>query len=134
MPLPSGPERDYLVAEIFAQSFDANGEAVGEKHLSCHGALILGDAPKWCGKWIDDEDSGTHLSYLVEQGFDIRLSPEKYPESELSIVCSPVGALERVPPVPGQEYEDVYTLRYETVRKGNCTIADREFKLSVTIQ
>ena len=133
MPLPSAPERDFVVAEIFVEAFNAKGKTVGRKDLDCHGALYVGRAPESCGKWIDEKDSGEHYSYFLDQEFDILLPPEKYPQAELSVACTPGGALSLAPPVPWQDFEGVYTVRYGTVHKGNCTITDRDFKVFVSV-
>lgn len=133
LPIPPRPACDMLAAQVLASATDAKGNAAGTRELPCHGAIVICDAPSWCGTWIEDEDTGKRFTYSKGTSFNILLDPARHPQPELSVTCNPADALRAVPNIPGQDYEHVYTVRYEAVRKGNCKIRNRDLIVSVTL-
>ncbi len=134
LPLPA--KEDLLIVEIFAVGFDKRGEVVGKKSWPYSGVTSINEGLFSSGTWyqIRTQDSGKHFTYPRGESFDLLLWPtSKYPLAEVSVTCSPAGALKIIPNVPNI-FPTVTAVRYEAVRKGGCKITDRNFRASVTVQ
>lgn len=81
---------------------------------------------------FSEQDSGRTVIYTVTSRFGINLSQQKYPEKNLHISCSPSGVLGSVSNLP-EVSPPLYTVRYQAIQPGLCTIKDNSFLLTVRI-
>lgn len=79
-----------------------------------------------------ERDSGKTATYSVTSRFTIILNMQKYPKSNLQVVCSPARILGTISNIPS-EAPPLYAVRYEGIQPGICIIKNGKFLLTVKI-
>ena len=79
-----------------------------------------------------DRDSGKTVTYTITSRFQIILNPQKYPQKQVRVACTPVGTLGSVTNLPSVA-PPLYVVRYQGIQPGTCTIKNGSFLLTVII-
>ena len=79
-----------------------------------------------------DRDSGKTVTYTITSRFQIILNPQKYPQKQVRVACTPIGTLGTVTNLPSVA-PPLYVVRYEGIQPGTCTIKNGSFLLTVII-
>lgn len=79
-----------------------------------------------------ERDSGKTVTYTITSRFQIILNPQKYPQKNVRVACTPGGTLGTVTNLPSVA-PPLYVVRYEGVQPGTCTIKNGSFLLTVII-
>lgn len=79
-----------------------------------------------------ERDSGKTVTYTVTSRFGIILNREQYPKEHIQVSCNPAHTLGYISNIPS-EPPALYTVRYEGVQAGICTIKNGTFLLNVKI-
>ena len=79
-----------------------------------------------------EQDSGRTVVFTVTSRFGITLNPQKYPEKNVQVSCTPprtIVSISNLPSVP----PPFYAVRYQGIQPDLCTIKNGTFLLTVRI-